>query len=152
VDSRRLVHGERRRPRDSSPICFIAGDVAYEVEADLEIDAQARAGLLLFYSRRLYCGLGFDNENFVMHRYGLERTGAKPAGVARRLRLRIRNNRHIVTVWHSVDGRTWTKFSNQFEVSGYHHNVAGDFLSLRPAVYAAGQGEVRIRDVRYRSL
>ncbi|HWM66049.1 MAG TPA: hypothetical protein VNO35_05645 [Steroidobacteraceae bacterium] len=53
---------------------------------------------------------------------------------------------------YSVDGRTWTKFSNQFEVSGYHHNVAGDFLSLRPAVYAAGTGEVRIRDVRYRAL
>jgi beta-xylosidase len=139
-------------PRDSSPICFIAGDVAYEMEADLEIDEQARAGVLLFYSRRLYCGLGFDNENFVMHRYGLERSGGKPEGVARRLRLRIKNNRHIVTVHYSVDGRTWTKFSNQFEVSGYHHNVAGDFLSLRPAIYAAGKGEVRIRDVRYTAL
>jgi len=70
----------------------------------------------------------------------------------RLLRIRIKNDRHIVTVHYSVDGRTWTKFSNQFEVSGYHHNVAGDFLSLRPAVYAAGTGEVRIRDVRYRAL
>ena len=67
----------------------------------------------------------------------------------RLLRIRIKNDRHIVTVHYSVDGRTWTKFSNQFEVSGYHHNVAGDFLSLRPAVYAAGTGEVRIRDVRH---
>jgi len=152
ADNTLFIRAKGTGPRDSSPICFIAGDVAYEVEADLEIDEQARAGLLLFYSRRLYCGLGFDNENFIMHRYGLERNGARPAGVSRRLRLKIRNNRHIVTVWHSVDGRTWTKFSNQFEVSGYHHNVAGDFLSLRPAVYAAGTGEVRIRDVRYRSI
>jgi len=139
-------------PRDTSPICFIAGDPAYEFEADLEIDEQARAGLLLFYSRRLYCGLAFDNENFVMHRYGQERNGTKPAGVGRHLRLKIKNDRHIVTVYHRVDAGPWTKFSNQFEVSGYHHNVAGDFLSLRPAIYAAGTGEVRIRDVRYTAV
>jgi hypothetical protein len=39
-----------------------------------------------------------------------------------------------VTVHHSVDGATWTKYGVQFEVSGYHQNVAGDFLSLRPAI------------------
>jgi hypothetical protein len=50
---------------------------------------------------------------------------AKPAGIDRRLRIRIKND---------------------------HHNVAGDFLSLRPAIYAAGAGEVRIRDVRYTAL
>jgi hypothetical protein len=38
------------------------------------------------------------------------------------------------------------------EVSGYHHNVGYDFLSLRPAVYAAGTGEVRFRDFKYRAL
>jgi xylan 1,4-beta-xylosidase len=38
------------------------------------------------------------------------------------------------------------------EVSGYHHNVAGEFLSLRPAIYAAGTGEVRFRQFVYRAL
>jgi hypothetical protein len=38
------------------------------------------------------------------------------------------------------------------EVSGYHHNVAYDFLSLRPAIYAAGAGEARFRRLRYRAL
>jgi hypothetical protein len=37
-------------------------------------------------------------------------------------------------------------------VTGYHHHPAGDLLSLRPAVHAAGKGEIRIRDVRYRSF
>jgi xylan 1,4-beta-xylosidase len=147
-----LLQAKGAGPSDSSPVSFIAGDTAYEVEASFEIDPQARAGLLLFYSRRLYCGLGFDAGSLVMHRYGLERNGTKPPGMGRRLRIRIRNDRHIVTVHYSVDGVTWTKYSDQFEVSGYHHNVAGDFLSLRPAIYAAGVGEVRVRDVRYRAL
>ncbi|MGH8175009.1 MAG: hypothetical protein ACREV5_01955 [Steroidobacter sp.] len=58
----------------------------------------------------------------------------------------------FVTLRHSVDGRQWRKFDVQMEVSGYHHNVAGDFLSLRPAIYVAGKGEARIRGVRYEAL
>jgi hypothetical protein len=38
------------------------------------------------------------------------------------------------------------------EVSGYHHNVVYECQSLRPARYAAGEGEVRFRNFRYRAL
>jgi hypothetical protein len=38
------------------------------------------------------------------------------------------------------------------EVSGYNHNTAWDFLSLRPGLYCAGEGEARIRFVTYRAL
>jgi hypothetical protein len=34
----------------------------------------------------------------------------------------------------------------------YHHNVAYDFLSLRPVLYVAGTGEARFRDLVYRAL
>jgi beta-xylosidase len=87
-----------------------------------------------------------------MHRYGLERTRAKPPGVATKLWLRVRNDRHIVTFHHGDDGRTWTKFVVQMEVSGYHHNVAGDFLSLRPALFCAGTGEAVFSHLEYRAL
>ncbi|CEH40218.1 hypothetical protein XACJK4_150001 [Xanthomonas citri pv. citri] len=40
----------------------------------------------------------------------------------------------------------------QMEVSGYHHNVAGKFLALKPALYAAGPGQVEFRNFRYRAL
>ena len=33
-----------------------------------------RAGLLVFYSRKLYAGLGLSAKNFVMHSYGMDRT------------------------------------------------------------------------------
>ena len=38
------------------------------------------------------------------------------------------------------------------EVSGYHHNVAGDFLSLRPAIYVAGRGEGAFSGLGFRAL
>jgi beta-xylosidase len=66
--------------------------------------------------------------------------------------IRVRNDRHIVTIHTSADGKTWTKYPVQMEVSGYHHNVAGKFLALKPAIYAAGDGQVRFLDFRYRAL
>ncbi len=63
--------------------------------------------------------------------------------------IRFENDRHIVTFHTSPDGKTWTKFDTQMEVSGYHHNTAYDFLSLRPGLYAAGEGKVRFRNFKY---
>ncbi|RBK97362.1 hypothetical protein BRN38_12450 [Xanthomonas oryzae pv. oryzae] len=36
--------------------------------------------------------------------------------------------------------------------SGFHHNMFGGFLSLQLGVYAARQGEVVLREFRYRAL
>ena len=55
-------------------------------------------------------------------------------------------------MYASTDGKAWLPYGPTIEVSGYHHNVADGFLSLRPAIYAAGTGEVRFRNFRYRAL
>jgi beta-xylosidase len=152
ADDALVLRAKGNTPADCSPLTFIAGDLAYEVEVECEVDGDAQAGLLLFYNRRLYCGLGYSKDGFVMHRYGLERRVGAPAQLGGRLWLRITNNRHIVTIHHSPDGKRWSKFYVQMEVSGYHHNVSYDFLSLRPGIYAAGDGEVKFRNLVYRAL
>jgi xylan 1,4-beta-xylosidase len=145
------VAGKGTSPSDCSPITCLAGDQAYRFEADVETDPGAEAGLLLFYNRRLYAGLGFGDHGLVMHRYGLQR--GRGGGPIRKLRLRLTNDRNILTIHTSDDsGRTWRKFDVQMEVSGYHHNVAYDFLSLRPGLYAAGNGEARFANFTYQAL
>jgi xylan 1,4-beta-xylosidase len=139
-------------PADSSPLWCVCGDHAYEVEVEIDRDPGTTAGLLVFYSSKLYAGLGVSDTNLVMHRYGTERANTKPAELGRRVFLRLTNDRHIVTIRYSADGKTWTLFGTRMEVSGYHHNVAYDFLSLRPALYAAGNGDVRFRSFKYRAL
>lgn len=154
------VKGKGTSPSDCSPITCLAGDQAYRFEADIEVDPGAEAGMLLFYNRRLYAGLGLGDKGLVMHRYGLQRPrGAVPGqrdtatGAVRALRLRLTNDHNILTIHTSTDkGASWQKFDVQMEVSGYHHNVAYDFLSLRPALYAAGTGEARFANFSYRAL
>jgi xylan 1,4-beta-xylosidase len=139
-------------PADSSPLWFVNGDHAYQMEIEIEADAAASGGLLVFYSRKLYAGLGFSARNLRLHLYGMDRTSAKPAHLGQRMWIRLTNDRHIVTLDYSADGQKWQRYDRAIEVSGYHHNVAYDFLSLRPALYASGEGEVRFRNFRYRAL
>lgn len=138
-------------PSDCSPLTFIQGDLAYELEVEIEIDPGVTAGLILFYDRALYAGIGFDQERFVTHQYGIER--ARPANPhGRRMLIRLTNAYNVVSFHTSSDGVTWSKFDRQMEVSGYNHNVRGGFMALRPGLYAAGTGEARFRALKFRAL
>ena len=138
-------------PGDCSPLTFVQGDLAYEVEVEIEIDPGVTAGLILFYDRALYAGLGFDPDRFVTHQYGIER-GRPDNPYGRRMFIRLTNAFNVVSFHTSADGVTWTKFDRQMEVSGYNHNVRGGFMMLRPGIYAAGDGEARFRNVKFRAL
>ena len=122
------------------------------MEVEIEADPEASGGLLVFYSRKLYAGLGVSSRNVRLHLYGMDRTSARPAHLGSRVWIRLTNDRHIVTLDYSANGQKWERYDRAIEVSGYHHNVAYDFLSLRPALYASGQGEVRFRNFKYRAL
>ncbi|PZU07261.1 family 43 glycosylhydrolase [Sphingomonas sp.] len=151
-DGELTLRARGRAPADSSPLLLIAGDRSYRFECDIAIDPGVTAGLILFYDEALYCGLGFDQTRFVTHQYGIER--ARPANPhGRRLRMRVTNREHIISFHTSGDGgRTWKRFDRGMEVSGYHHNVRGGFLMLRPGLYAAGEGAARFGNFHFEAL
>ena len=141
-------------PSNTSPLTFLTGDQAYQFEVDMEIDPDAQGGALLFYNDKLYAGVGINKNGMVLHRYGMDqRTTPKPDGMQNTLRIRVTNNRHVLTIHTSTDaGKTWVKYGVQMDVTGYNHNVAYGFMSLRPAIYAAGKGKVRFSNLVYRAL
>jgi beta-xylosidase len=151
-DGALVLRANGTSPKDSSPLTFVTGDHAYEMEVEIELGEGTSAGLMVYYNERLFAGLGMSGDKMLELLRGEIQKFDKPGSIGRRFFLRLRNDHHVVTVWHSADGKAWTKYWMQYEVSGYHHNVAGGFLSLRPALYAAGSGEVRFRDFKYRTL
>jgi xylan 1,4-beta-xylosidase len=145
------LEGAGSGPIDGAPLLLIAGDQAYRFECRIEVPEEGHAGLLLFYDDKLHCGLGFDAAKFRTHQYGIER--GKPAhGYGRQMWMRLTNDRHIVTFHVSADGKTWKRFDRGMEVSGYHHNVRGGFLMLRPGLYAASKGTARFSGFRFTAL
>jgi xylan 1,4-beta-xylosidase len=71
---------------------------------------------------------------------------------ARTIHIRLANRANILTFHYSSDGVAWTRHPWQMEVSGFHHNVFGGFMSLKVGIYSAGAGEVRARQFTYRGL
>lgn len=140
-------------PVDSSPLTCTVGDRSYQVDITLELEGNAEAGLLLFYNHKAFVGLGFTARDIRSYQYAGEQRWARQPAATRVLRLRAHNDAHVVSWYLSHDdGLHWQRHDTRMEVSGLHHNVFGGFLSLRPAIYAAGDGAALLRDFRYRAL
>ena len=138
-------------PSNSPPLGIIVGDRSYEIEVDVEIDDNSWGGILIYYDKSLYAGLGFNSTNFITHQYGMER--GKPSHKnGNRMKLKMRNRENIISYFYSKDGLNWTKFDRGMEVSGYNHNVRGGFMMLKPALYSCGKGKVIFRDFKFRAL
>ena len=147
-----ILQGKGTGPGDSSPLTQQVGDRAYEISVVAELLGEAQGGLLLFYSERLYLGMGHDGARMTTYRGGKSSYWQEPAPAVRTIHLKIVNDRNIVTFYYSSDGREWTRHGVRSETSGYNANTLDDLASLRPALFAAGKGWVRFRDFRYRAL
>ena len=146
------VKGKGRSPADCSPLTFICGDLAYEATVTLDILDGGEGGLLLYYSERMFVGVGFTDKQMVTFNYGEEMAWMRSERPGSSVKIRVRNDRNIVTLFYSRDGKNWVQHDWQMEVSGMHHNVFGGFLSLKPGLYSSGPGSVRVRDFVYKAI
>lgn len=123
------------------------------MEVTIELIGEAEGGLLLFYSRKAFVGIGFTPEHIKTYQYA-EELGewARQPNTARTLRLCVTNDEHVITYRYSYDGgRTWKLHFARMEVSGSHHNVFGGFLCLKVGIYNAGSGSIRLSQFTYRA-
>ncbi|MCU4677205.1 family 43 glycosylhydrolase [Catenovulum sp. 2E275] len=142
-------------PIDSSPMCCIAQDRAYQAEISIELEDNAEGGLLLFYNHKAFVGMGFDGDSIKSFQYAQEQQWARIAvnNNRRQVRFRITNDQQVVTYHYSFDdGKNWHRHPTRMEVSGINHNVFGDFLSLKIGIYSAGKGSVKLSHFSYLAL
>jgi xylan 1,4-beta-xylosidase len=119
------------------------------VELEVELRGEAEGGLLLFYDEKLSCGLGAAAGALNAYKHG-GRNGYPSPGPApgRRFGVRVVNDEDVASFFVRPEGGAW-RLAISFEVSGYNHNMGDGFVSLRPALFAAGDGEVVFRSLRY---
>jgi beta-xylosidase len=151
-----VLKAEGKTPLDSSPLLLRAGDHSYEVVARLELsDPNTLGGLILFYDNQRNFGFGFGREMPLRFRNGaVSRTRSlfdiKPDASGKTVVwVKIRNTNHIISGWYSPDGKAWHKYPWGYDMSGFHHNTLGEFLSVRPGIFAAGDGAVTATQLRY---
>lgn len=66
--------------------------------------------------------------------------------------LRLRNDKQVITGYHSFDGENWIREDWGMEISGFNHNTFHDFQSMLPGLAAIGEGSVTFSNFKYRSL
>ncbi len=133
---------------DSAALTTPVGGHSYTVEVDVEVEPGCEAGLLLFYNPEHYTGIHLGPDGIMMK---LPNGSNRDPGVkkATRAMLRIVNDRQEIDFWFKFPGKEWVRAEASAEVSGMHHNVLGGFLDVRPALYACGKGQAKLRGFRY---
>lgn len=140
-------------PLDSAPLACIVPDRAYQAEVTLQLSGGSEAGLLLFYNHKAFVGVGFTPDTIKTYQYAEEQVWARLPHASRRVRVRLTNDRNVITYQYSYDdGSSWKLHPTRMEVSGMHHNVFGGFLSLKVGIYSAVKGDVLLSDFRYRGM
>jgi xylan 1,4-beta-xylosidase len=147
-----VIKAKGTSPADCSPLTMIVGDQSYEASISLEMTEGALGGLALFYDARGFVGIGSDGKQVYVYNFGQEHSWLRLPLAANPLHLKVTNHANVVAFYYSADATSWTKHPWQMEVSGYHQNVFGGFLSLRLAVFSTGRGEVRARNFVYRGI
>lgn len=133
---------------DTSVLTTPVGGHSYTVEIDVEVEAGCESGLLLFYNPDHATGILLDPEG-VGVRLANGYVPSRQHKGATHATLRVVNDRQEVDFYFRVPGKPWQRAQESAEISGMHHNVLGDFLDVRPAIYACGSGKATLCNFRY---
>jgi xylan 1,4-beta-xylosidase len=145
------LKAQGKTPQESAPLLFVAGAHDYEFSVRIDKDPNAVAGLVLFYNAGFYVGTGFDSKQILSWRKG-DIKGRHEQKGKNQLWLKIQNNNNIVTGYYSYDGFSWSKEPWSRDISGYHHNVLYDFISILPGLFAYGEGDVRFSEFQFKQF
>ncbi len=146
------LRGKGTGLHDCSPLTCLVGDHSYIAELDFELQGAVQGGLALFHDARGFVGIGIGEERIHTYSYGQEHRWMQQPTQGRRHRLRVTHRRHLVSFHHAMGDGPWVQNPWLRDISALHQNGFGTLLSLRPALFAAGTGEVRLLHFGYRSL
>lgn len=133
----------------SQPLLCIPMHHVYTAEVSITVEGSAAGMIGLFYKPGFYYGIGFDGIKAFAFRNQIrsELTDLSSNSAT----LRIINDRHEISLYARGSEGNWIKLDHGFEMSGFHHNVLGDFLSLRIALDSVGEGKVAFSSFSYGS-
>ena len=149
-DGELTLQGKGNSLGSSSPMMFIAGSHRYEIEAEIELHGEVKAGLCLYYNFDYNVGTGFDKNR--RYRYRRNKSNGVGNSSGEHLWLRFRNDAHVVTAYWSTDGKDWHRETWGQEVSGFNHNTLYDFQSILPGIFCEGEGNAIFKHFKYREL
>lgn len=152
ADGRLWLKGHGHSPGTSQPLTVMPMHRAYEVEAEVAIDGNGLAGLMLFGAPDVYLGLALGADGTLRRvQEGFRRYGRtdEPMIGQRRAVLRIVNEHQDTRFYYRVGGGDWVVLQPGMDVSAV---ASAGFHTLRPALFASGEAQGVFEYFHYRPL
>ena len=136
---------------NSSPLLVNPSDRKYEVQVEYTLQEGATAGLTLFYNQQGNMRISVDPNHFTVYNQQNRKIRVNNQ-LGNHGYLRILNDGNEVSFYFSPDGKEWTRVERTIWAAGFNHNMFGMFLSLRPGLFAFGDGKVQFDNFVYKKL
>jgi xylan 1,4-beta-xylosidase len=146
-----MMTAEGNSFENSSPLIVNSADHKYEIQVEYTIDEDVTAGLCLYYNELANVRIAADTAKFTVFIQKNAKIREKNL-LGNHGFLRILNDFNEVSFYFSSDGKLWTRVERSLDITGYNHNVFGEFLSLRAGLFAFGNGKVIFDNFIYRKL
>jgi len=151
ADGKMIFQAQGSSFDDSSPLLVNASDQKYEAMVEYTIDEGVTAGLTLYYNELANVQITVDTAHFTVFIQKNAKISQKNT-FGNHGFLRILNDSNEVSFYFSTDGQEWQRLERSLDATGYNHNVFGEFLSLRPGLFAFGDGKAVFDNFTYRKL
>jgi len=150
-DNNLIMAAEGNAIASCSPLACVPSSHSYTAEVELFTEGNATGGLVLFYNNAAHSGILADSVNILANIHGWQSVAEKNK-IKNHVFLRLKNNNSTVDMYYSTDGMNWNKIENSLEISAFNHNALGGFLGVRVGLCSIGEGKVRFKNFKYRSL
>ena len=150
-DGALFLSAEGNSFENSSPLLVNAADKKYEVQVEYTIDDGVTAGLCLYYNETANARISVDKYVFTVYNQKSAKIREKNS-LGNHGYLRILNDENEVSFYFSQDGENWNRVERSLDMTGFNHNVFGEFLSLRVGIFAFESGKVKFDNYIYKIL
>lgn len=145
------IRAEEEEIGKSHPLTIITGDHSYEITVNVSTDGEGcKAGIILMYNEAIFNGISLERGKLIIYRLG-KSLWEKEINTSS-LWLRMRNNEQYLSFYYSMDGSKYWKLSPVINLVSQNNNAYGGFLSLRPGIFACGNGSGKFKNFVYSGI
>lgn len=146
-----IFRGKGESVGNSSPMLCIPSDHSYTADLELQIEKGAIGGLVLFYNSFAYNGLLATENDILVNLKGWQYVAEKKSHNGH-VYLRLRSVNNLVDMFYSLDGKSWIKLESSFYSAALQHNALGGFMSLRIGITSTGNGNIILKNFKYKPI
>jgi xylan 1,4-beta-xylosidase len=125
-------------------------DNNFEASARIDAENGTQVGLTVHYNDKYFSGIAFEDGKVYSVINGKSKGRKINAPDCKYFKIKLVSN--DLTVYYSNDGKNWTMYPEAYEVSGYFHNILGDWRSVKIGMYCVGTGKMTVDDFVYHGI